>query len=135
MAQVLVNVLAQSNGGDAVAMIIGLLFFLIYLGLIVVVIAGGWQMFVKAGQPGWGVIIPIYNIYLVCKIVGRPGWWTILMFVPLVSVIIGIILAIDLAKSFGRGVGTAIGLILLGFIFIPILGFGSAEYEGPAAAM
>jgi len=55
------------------------------------------------------------------------------MFIPFVNFIIGIILCIDLAKSFGKGVGFGIGLILLGIIFFPILGFGSEQYQGPAA--
>jgi hypothetical protein len=50
-----------------------------------------------------------------------------------VNIVILIILSNDLAKSFGKGVGFTIGLILLGFIFSPILGFGSAQYVGPAA--
>ena len=56
------------------------------------------------------------------------------MLIPLVNFIILIILLIDLAKSFGKGVGFGIGLILLPIIFFPILGFGSATYQGPAAA-
>ena len=38
-----------------------------------------------------------------------------------------------LAKAFGKGIGFAIGLILLPFIFQLLLGFGSAEYEGAAS--
>lgn len=125
--------LAQNSGGGAAAGIAGLIMLVIYLGILVLIIAGAWKMYAKAGQPGWGAIVPIYNIYLLCKIVGRPAWWIILMFVPIVSIVIAIILMVDLAKAFGKGVGFAIGLILLGFIFIPILGFGSAEYQGPPA--
>jgi hypothetical protein len=55
------------------------------------------------------------------------------MLIPLVNFIVAIILCIDLAKSFGKGAGFGIGLALLGVIFLPILGFGSAQYEGPAA--
>jgi hypothetical protein len=62
------------------------------------------------------------------------GWWVILMFLPFVNIIIGIILCIDLAKSFGKGAGVGIGIALLGIIFLPILGFGSAQYQGPAAS-
>jgi Family of unknown function (DUF5684) len=93
-----------------------------------------WKVFTKAGRPGWAAIIPIYNIYVWCKIVGRPGWWVILMLIPLVNIIIGIIVCIDLAKSFGKGVGFGIGIALLGIIFLPILGFGSAQYQGPSAS-
>ncbi len=127
--------LAQNNAaGSAAAGIGGLLFAIVILALAILVIVGGWKMFAKAGQPGWAILIPIFNYYIMCKIVGRPGWWVILMLIPVVSLVIYIMLMIDLAKSFGRGTGTAVGLVLLGAIFIPILGFGSAEYHGPAAA-
>jgi hypothetical protein len=59
---------------------------------------------------------------------GRPIWWAILLLIPCVQLIFFLIVSIDLAKSFG------IGIWLLGFIFIPILGFGSDRYVGPAAA-
>jgi Family of unknown function (DUF5684) len=54
------------------------------------------------------------------------------MLIPFVNFIIAIILGIDMAKSFGKGAGFGIGLALLGIIFLPILGFGSAQYQGPA---
>jgi len=107
---------------------------LLELALLVVIVAGFWKVFVKAGQPGWAAIIPIYNCYILLKIVGRPAWWLILLFIPLVNFVIAILLAIDLAKSFGKSTGFAIGLLLLGFIFYPILGFGDATYQGPSAA-
>jgi len=111
----------------------GPLFWIFWLAFMILVIAACWKIFTKAGQPGWAAIIPIYNWYILCKIVGRPGWWVILLLIPFINFIIGIILCIDLAKSFGKGVGFGIGLILLGVIFFPILGFGSAQYLGPAA--
>jgi len=106
---------------------------IIALLIAVVLIVAMWKVFTKAGQPGWASIIPIYNIYIWCKIVGRPAWWIILMLIPLVNFIICIILCIDLAKSFGKGAGFGIGLAFLGIIFLPILGFGSAQYQGPSA--
>lgn len=112
--------------GDA----LGLIFGLLPLVLFVVVLAGMWKAYEKADQPGWAAIIPIYNVYVLLKIVGRPVWWLILLFIPLVNFIIGIILAIDMAKAFDKGIGFAIGLMFLGFIFWPLLGFGDAEYQG-----
>ena len=109
------------------SMIVGLLIALL-------LIVAMWKVFTKAGQPGWASIIPIYNLYIWCKIVGRPGWWILLMLIPFVNIIVGIILCIDMAKSFGKGAGFGIGLALLGVIFIPILGFGSAQYQGPSTA-
>ena len=123
-------ILAQSGGGG----IVGVIVLLFQLAIIVLIIAGGWKMFEKAGQPGWGIIVPIYNAYLMCKIAGRPGWWLLLLLIPFVSIVFAIIIMIDIAKSFGKGVGFPLGLIFLGFIFIPILGFGDAQYQGPAAA-
>ncbi|MGD0748379.1 MAG: DUF5684 domain-containing protein [Acidimicrobiales bacterium] len=118
--------LASSGAGGIVV--------IIYIAVIVFEIAALWQVFVKAGHPGWAAIIPFYNYYVLLKIVGRPGWWLILYFIPLVNIIIWIIVAIDLSKSFAKTSGFAVGLILLAFIFIPILGFGPASYVGPAAA-
>jgi hypothetical protein len=109
------------------------IFWVCYFAVIILLIAAMWKVFSKAGQPGWAAIIPIYNFYVMCKIAGRPGWWVILMFIPLVNFIILIILMIDIAKSFGKGVGFGLGLVFLGIIFWPILGFGSAQYRGPAA--
>ena len=105
------------------------------IGLLIgiILIIAMWKVFTKAGQPGWAAIIPIYNIYILCKVAGRPGWWVILMLIPFVNFIIAIILCIDIAKNFGKGAGFGIGLAFLGFIFFPILGFGSATYQGNAA--
>ncbi|HRE19270.1 MAG TPA: DUF5684 domain-containing protein, partial [Rhodocyclaceae bacterium] len=97
------------------------IFSLIYLAILIGIIAGIWKVFTKAGQPGWGVLIPIYNAYLLTKIAGRPGWWLLLLFVPLVNFVVAIILMIDVAKKFGKGPGFGLGLAFLGFIFFPIL--------------
>jgi hypothetical protein len=104
---------------------------LIYLAVIALDIIGMWMVFSKAGQPGWAAIIPFYNIYVLLKVVGRPGWWLILFLIPFVNFVMWIIVSLDLSKSFGKGGGFAVGLILLSFIFIPILGFGDARYVGP----
>ncbi|MEQ9207771.1 MAG: DUF5684 domain-containing protein [Phycisphaerales bacterium] len=125
--------LAQQGGGNAGGMIGLGIFLILYLAIIVIVLAGFWKMFTKAGQPGWAAIVPIYNAYIMCKIAGRPGWWVILLLIPYLNFIFWIILMVDLAKSFAKGIGFAVGMILLSFIFIPILGFGDAEYQGPSA--
>ena len=106
---------------------------IIYLAIIILTIAGFWMVFTKAERPGWAAIIPVYSFYVACKIVGRPGWWWVLLFVPIVNIVIWFIVAIDLAKAYGRGVGFGVGLALLSFIFAPILGFGDATYGGPVA--
>ena len=104
-----------------------LILFAIALGLFWIV--SMWRVFEKAGRPGWGIFIPIYNIYLLLLIAGRPGWWIILYFIPLVNFVIGIIVAIDIAKNFGKEAIFGVGLFFFGFIFYPILAFGSANYQ------
>lgn len=100
----------------------------------VIVLIAEWKIYKKAGKPGWAVIVPIYNIYILQEIVGRPAWWTALYFLPIANMVVAIINAIDLAKSFGKDTGYAILLILLPFVGYPMLGFGSAEYTGPSAS-
>jgi hypothetical protein len=104
------------------------------LFLVGLLLAGLWMIFDKAGQKGWKAIIPIYNIWVLLEIVGRPKWWIILFFIPVVSFIIEIIVALDLAKSFDKSVWWGIGLIILPWLFIVILGFGEAQYYEPAGA-
>lgn len=99
------------------------------IALFVLVIAGAWKLYTKAGQPGWGVIVPIYNLFLLLKIAGRPWWFLLLFIIPLVNLVVAIIVSIDVAKCFGKGVGTGLGLAFLPFIFYPILGFGEATYR------
>ncbi|MFN0275619.1 MAG: DUF5684 domain-containing protein [Chitinophagales bacterium] len=102
--------------------------WIIYIAVIVIVIAGMWKAFEKAGKPGWAVIIPIYNIIVMLQIAKRPLWWIFLLIIPLVNIIILFIMSIDIAKNFGKEAGFGVGLALLGFIFWPILGFGDAQY-------
>ena len=91
-----------------------------------------WKLFEKANKPGWAVIIPIYNIIVFMEIIGKPWWWLFLWLIPYLN-IIWIIWSWNLmVKSFGKSEGFTIGVILLGMIFIPILGFGDSEYIGPA---
>jgi Family of unknown function (DUF5684) len=100
----------------------------------VVAIIGAWMTYVKADRPGWAAIIPFYNIYVLCKIVGRPGWWLILFLIPFVDIVVAIIVCHDLSKRFGHGGGFTLGLVFLPFIFWCILGFGSDRYLGAAAS-
>lgn len=101
----------------------------ITLAVVFVVFAGFWRTFEKAGQPGWGCLIPIYNLYVMLEMAERPGWWLFLMLIPLVNIVIGIIVSIEIAERFGRGALFGFGLALLAPIFYPILGFGEAEYH------
>jgi hypothetical protein len=97
-------------------------------------IAALWRLFSKAGESGWKCLIPIYGAVVFQRILGRPGWWVLLMMVPVVNLAIAIIECFDLAKVFGKGVGYALGLLILGPIFVAVLAFGPAKYVGPGGA-
>jgi hypothetical protein len=103
----------------------------LYLGVVVLMIASGWKLFVKAGKPGWAAIVPIYNVIVTLQIVNRPVWWILLMLIPGVNLVVGIILIVDLAKCFGKDALYAACLILLSVVFYPMLAFGQAPYTQP----
>lgn len=103
--------------------------FILQLALIVLAIVGMWKLFEKAGKPGWTALIPIYNSCMLIDIAGKPIWWILLMVIPVVNIVIAILVMVGLAQNFGRGVGTALGLIFFPFLFLMILGFGSAEFN------
>lgn len=104
------------------------------IALIVVMIAAMWKVFTKAGQPGWAVLVPIYNLYIMTVIAKKPGWWlAMILLVPIANIVFLIMLYNGISKAFGKDSGFTVGLVLLGVIFWPILGFGDAQYIGGEA--
>ncbi len=103
---------------------------LFYLLIIVLAVVGMWKLFEKAGYPGWAAIIPIYNVIVMLQISGKPVWWFIFYLIPVANIIAHLLVSLELAKKFGKGTGFAIGLWLLPFIFMMILGYGSSTYDG-----
>ena len=108
--------------------------FLIAMALNIIVIIGQWKIFVKAGKPGWASIIPIYSTIVMLDIIKRPVWWiALLLLVPGASLVLGIMMAMDLAQCFGKSQGWGVGMLwLLSFIGYPMLGFGKDTYTAPA---
>lgn len=98
------------------------LFF--YLAVIVFSIVVLWIVYGKAGKPGWGCIVPIYNIMLLCDIAGKSRWWTVLFFVPLVNIVVDLLLCLGVAKNFRETGAFGVGLWLMPPIFFAILAFG-----------
>ncbi len=127
--------LQSDTAGERAAAGFGIGFTIIWLAVVVVMIAAMWKVFDKAGEPGWAAIVPIYNLYVLLKIAGRPGWWILLFLIPFVNFVIAIIVAFDVAKRFGKEAGFALGLVFLPFIFYPLLAWGDAQYQRtPATA-
>ena len=97
-------------------------------------------MFKKAGKPQWAAFVPIYNAIVLLEIIGRPVWWVILLIIPCVNIIAWIILALDVASSYGQsqGFGLALGvgilLPVITLVCLVMLSYGPPQYVGPAAA-
>ena len=104
--------------------------------VILIFIAAFWRLYSKAGQPDWAILIPFYNLYIYTQVIKRPRWWILLYFsiaIPAVGalgmVFLSIIDQLRLAKVFGRSEGFGVGLILLGWVFFPILAFSKSQYD------
>lgn len=89
---------------------------------------GSWMIFKKMGRQGWEGIVPIYSTYVLCKVLYGNGWKFLLLLIPFYNIYFAIKMMVDLAKAFNQGVGFAIGLLLLPFVFNLILAFGGAQY-------
>ena len=116
----------------------------------IIIIIAQVKMFKKGKQPGWAAIVPFYNQYIHCKMVGVNPWWVLISVVasfvaevPYVGAIISlvvtiyfeILLGVSTARAFGKDDAFAVGLILLPVVFYPIIGFGKAEYVGAGNPM
>ena len=137
----LVAQIDQYNMSAEDAGIIALLFGALLIPsliLIAIYVIANWKIFEKAGQPGWAAIIPIYNIIVMLDVQGRPKWWVIWYLIPVVNyvsaLVMFIIQCLDYAKRFGKDGGFVAGLLLLNPIFLLILAFGSAQYQGVSTA-
>ena len=138
--------LTTTDSGSAAGLALFSGFFLIiWLVLFVYSVICMWKIFEKAGVEGWKAIIPVYNSWVLAEIAGKPGWWGIIGyagFVPvlgiiasLAAVVLYVIIALELAKKFGKDTTFAIvGLIIFSLVGIGILAFGDAKYQGGSAA-
>lgn len=107
-----------------------LIVWVIGMALTVLQMIAMWKIYVKAGRPGWGAIVPVYNSYLMFDLALGNGWLFLTMFLPFVNLYFGIKCYVALAKKFGYPWTFALGLLFLGPVFFLILAFGDCTYEG-----
>ncbi len=116
---------------DLLGTIFVVIFAVIVLVAALLMVIALWKIFTKAGKPGWAVLVPIYNLVILFQIVGRPWWYIFLMLVPGAQIVLWGIVALNLARVFEKNWAFGLGIFLLPFIFIPVLGFGKAVYMSP----
>jgi len=126
-AQIAQNTLSQSEPN----MLVGIIFLVFVLAFTLFLYSAIWRTFSKAGHSGWKTLIPIYNVIVWLRLIGRPAWYTVALFIPVTSVWLWAVLGFGTARSFGRGIPFALGLTLLPFFFLPVLAFGGSSYIGP----
>ena len=110
----------------------GVVFVILAIG--VLTIAGIWQVFTKAGAPGWAAIVPFYNLWTLVKVARMEPVMFILLLIPIVNIAVLILVSVEIAKAFRQTTGFGVGLALLPFIFYPVLGFGDGQYQWPSVA-
>jgi len=126
------NLVMQSNE-FGVNMSTALPYLFVYFALLLLVIVAHWEVFAKAGRPGWVIFIPFYNLYVCMKISSKPGWWWVLLCIPGVNIIFSILMMRGLARNFGKGVAFTAGLLLVPIVFWSILAFGESRYNATPA--
>ena len=91
--------------------------FIFFLVIQVIHFAGTWKLYQRANREAWEAVVPIYNAVILMKIINRPKWWVILLFIPVINQLMFPILWIETARSFGfnKRKDTAFVLLTLGF--------------------
>lgn len=78
---------------------------------------GTWKLYEKAGRKSWEAFVPVYNSIVLMKIINRPTWWTFLLFIPVINLIMFPIVWVETLRSFGKNstLDTVLGIATLGF--------------------
>lgn len=91
--------------------------FVFFLIVQVIHFLGTWKLYVKAGRKSWEAAVPVYNAFVLLKIINRPWWWIFLLFLPVINIIIIPVIWVETIRSFGRNssADTFLVLVTLGF--------------------
>ncbi|KPL16018.1 MAG: hypothetical protein AMS26_06105 [Bacteroides sp. SM23_62] len=110
---------------------------IVWIAIMVFMIVSWWIVFKKAGQPGWAILIPIYNFLVILRVAGKPWWWVFAILLPIIPFVGPFLLLVamififhGISKNFGQGAGFTVGLVLLSVVFVPILAFGDYKWQG-----
>lgn len=128
----LFQVFARSYTADrpGAAISSGMLLLILVVALFLIVAM--WRTFERAGEPGWASLVPIYNLYIMTRIAGLSGWWVVAAFIPIANIVFWFVISIGIARRFNRSAGFGVGLVLLPFIFYPILAWGDDRVSAGA---
>lgn len=93
---------------------------------------GLWRIFQKAGFAGWKAIVPFLNYWVLLEVVGKPRWWFIWAFVPIINLVIPFLLLVEICKSFKNpGLGHQALAMMFPYVYLPWLGYSKGQqYAG-----
>ncbi|SHI68687.1 signal peptidase I [Flavobacterium terrae] len=104
--------------------------FIFFLVVQIIHGLGTWKLYEKAGRKSWEAFIPVYNSIVLMKIINRPTWWTALLFIPIINLIMFIVVWVETLRSFGKNStkDTLLGVLTLGFYIYYVNYFENVEY-------
>lgn len=91
--------------------------FVFFLAIQIIHFLGTWKLYQAAGRKSWEAAIPVYNSIVLMKIISRPTWWTILLFIPIINLIMFPVVWVETLRTFGKKstLDTILGIFTLGF--------------------
>ncbi len=103
---------------------------LVFLVIQVIHFLGTWKLYVKAGRQAWEAIVPVYNAIVLMKIINRPKWWTVLLFLPIINLLMFPVIWIETIRSFGftKRLDSFLVIVTLGFYLFYINYATNATY-------
>ncbi|MES2485046.1 MAG: signal peptidase I [Bacteroidota bacterium] len=106
--------------------------FLFFLAVQVIHFAGTWRLYEKAGRKRWEALVPVYNAVILMHIIRRSPWWTILLFVPIVNLIMFPVVWVQILKAFGKTstMDYILGVVTLGLYIFVINYDDKVKYNG-----
>lgn len=104
--------------------------FIFFLIIQVVHFLGTWKLYKKAGRQSWEAIVPIYNAIVLMKIINRPSWWVILLFIPIINLLMFPVIWVETVRSYGKDstIDTFIAILTLGFYSYYLNYAGNVNY-------
>lgn len=107
------------------------LWFIFFLGVQIIHFLGTWKLYQAAGRKSWEAAIPVYNSIVLMKMINRPTWWTLLLFIPIINLIMFPVVWVETLRTFGKNstLDTLLGIFTLGFYIYYINYTQKLEYH------
>ena len=87
-----------------------------------------WTVFKKLNIESWKTLVPGLNYYLWVKVIEKPIWWFVLLFVPFINIFMVFLMIVEVARGFGKNdLGNQALAVLVPVIYLPYLGVNAND--------